>query len=151
MQEEIQTQTRQMLCKARETLESILTAEDMQLAVQANANKIDDAFMYVLAAEIGRAEETDQQERLEQLNALRDLLVSEAESQTPPEVQLLNWLVRAESEEEMRQLVDENRELLSPDLIAVVEALHDQAQSTGHQELNDRLAEVKTLLLAELE
>lgn len=150
MQEEMQAQTRQVLGEAQETLEAILAAEDMQQAFQANANKVDDAFMYVLAGEIGRAEETNQQDRLEKLNALRDLLVSEAESQTPPEVQLLNWLVRAESEDEMRQLVDENRELLSPDLVAVVEALQEQAQSSGQQELLDRLSDVKSLLLDEL-
>ena len=150
MQEEMQAQTRQVLGEAQETLEAILAAEDMQQAFQANANKVDDAFMYVLAGEIGRAEETNQQDRLEKLNALRDLLVAEAESQTPPEVQLLNWLVRAESEDEMRQLVDENRELLSPDLVAVVEALQEQAQSAGQQELLDRLSDVKSVLLDEL-
>lgn len=150
MQEEMQAQTRQVLGEAQETLEAILAAEDMQQAFQANANQVDDAFMYVLAGEIGRAEETNQQDRLEKLNALRDLLVSEAESQTPPEVQLLNWLVRAESEDEMRQLVDENRELLSPDLVEVVEALQEQAQSAGQQELLDRLSDVKSILLDEL-
>jgi hypothetical protein len=150
MQEEMQAQTRQVLGEAQETLEAILAAEDMQQAFQANANKVDDAFMYVLAGEIGRAEETNQQDRLEKLNALRDLLVAEAESQTPPEVQLLNWLVRAESEDEMRQLVDENRELLSPDLVAVMEALQEQAQSSGQQELLDRLSDVKIILLDEL-
>ena len=104
----------------------------------------------MLAGETGRAEETNQQERLDKLNELRDLLVAQAESQTPPEVRLLNQLVRAESEEEMRQLADENRELLSPDLVAVVDALQDQAVTTGQQELQDRLSAVKSLLLEEI-
>jgi hypothetical protein len=149
MQEEIQAQTRQILGTAQETLENILAAEDMEQALMQNINKIDDAFMYVLAGETARAEETDQQERLEKLNGLRDLLVSEAESQSPPEVRLLNKLVGAESEEERRELVEENRELLSPDLVAVIDALQDQAESTGQEELNNRLAAVKALLVEE--
>lgn len=150
IQEDVQAQTRQVLGEAQETLNSILASDDMKETLNANINKIDDAFMYVLAGEIGRAEETNQQDRLEQLEALRDLLVAEAESQTPPEVRLLNDLVRAESEDEMRQLVDDNRDLLSPDLVAVVDALQDQAGTSGQQELVERLSGVKSLLLAEL-
>ena len=147
LQEEIEAQTRQMVGEAQETLESILAAEDMQQALRANLNELDDAFMYVLAGESSRAEESNQQDRLEKLNQLRDLLVEEAESQTPPEVQLLNKLVRAGSEEEMRQLAEGNRDLLSQELVAVVDALQDQAVSTGQQELLDRLSAVKRLLV----
>jgi hypothetical protein len=149
MQEEIQTQTRQILGQAQETLENILAAEDMQQALKKDINKIDDAFMYVLAGEISRAEETNQPERLHKLNELRDLLVMEAESQTPPEVQLLNKLVSAQSEEERRQLIEDNRELVSPELVAVIDALQDQAGTAGQQELQDRLSAVKALLMEE--
>jgi hypothetical protein len=150
MQEEIQAQTRQILGAAQEALENILAAENMEQALMKNINKIDDAFMYVLAGETARAEETNQQERLDKLNALRDLLVSEAESQSPPEVRLLNKLVGAESEEERRELIEENRELLSSDLVAVIDALQDQTESTGQEELNKRLAAVKALLVEEI-
>lgn len=150
MQEEIQSQTRQMVGEAQETLEAILAAENMQQALKNNLNKLDDAFMYVLSGEISRAEETNQQERLDQLNELRDLLVLEAESQTPPEVQLLNKLVSAQSEEERRQLIEDNRELLSPELVAVIDALLEQAGSAGQQELRDRLSAVKSLLVEEV-
>jgi hypothetical protein len=150
MQEEIQAQTRQLVGQAQETLELILAAEDMEQVLKKNINKIDDAFMYVLAGEIARAEETGQEDRLEKLNALSNLLVSEAESQSPPEVRLLNKLVGAESDEERRKLVEENRELLSPDLIAVIDALQDQAESSGQEGLQDRLSVVKTLLVEEI-
>jgi hypothetical protein len=150
MQEEIQNQTRQIVGEAQETLESILTAENMQQALKKNLNKLDDAFMYVLAGEISRAEETNQQERLNQLNELRDLLVQEAESQTPPEVQFLNKMVSAQSDEERRQLIEDNRELLSPELVAVIDALQEQAGSAGQQELKDRLSAVKSLLIEEV-
>lgn len=151
LQEEIEAQTRQMLAEAEETLESVLAAEDMMQALQANANKIDDAFMYVLSAEVGRAEEANDEERLESLNSLRSLLVSDAEGQAPPEVILLNQLVRAESEDEMRQLVEENRELVTPDLVVVIDALQDQAGTSGQQELIDRLDRVKVVLLDEID
>ena len=151
MQEEAQEQTRRVLGAAQETLEAILSAEDTRQALNANIDKLDDAFMYVLAAEVARAQEGDDAARLEKLNALRDLLVEEAESQTPPEVRLLNKLVRAETAEEMDQIAEDNLGLLSPDLVAVIDALQDQAHSTGQQELLDRLSAVKRLLLDKLE
>ncbi|MEJ2751487.1 MAG: hypothetical protein P8169_02190, partial [Chloroflexota bacterium] len=151
MQEDAQEQTRQVLGAAQETLEAILSAEDIKQALNANMESLDDAFMYVLAAEIARAQETNDAARLEKLNSLRDLLVEEAESQTPPEVRFLNKLVRAETAEEMEQVADDNLGLLSPDLVAVIDALQDQAQSTGQQELLDRLSAVKRLLLEKLE
>lgn len=151
LQEEVQTQTREMLAEAEETLESVLAADDMMQGLQANMNKINDAFMYVLSAEIGRAEEANDQERFEKLGSLRDLLTSDPEGQAPPEIQLLNQLVRAESEDEMRQLVEENREMVSPDLVAVIEALQEQAGTTGQQELIDRLDRVKIVLLDEID
>jgi hypothetical protein len=150
MQEEIQTQTRQILGKAQETLENILAAEDMEQALKNDINKVDDAFMYVFSGETARAEETGQQDRLDKLNALRELLVSQAESQSPPEVRLLNKLVGAESQDDRRKLIEENQELLSPDLIAVIDALQDQAESTGQEELQDRLSAVKLLLVEEI-
>ncbi len=151
MQEDAQEQTRQVLGAALETLEAILSAEEMQQAVQANINKLDDAFMYVLAGETARAGEAEDAARLEKLNSLRDLLVEEAESQTPPEVRVLNQLVRAETAEEREQIAQDNLGLLTPDLVTVIDALQDQAQSSGQQELLERLSKVKRLLLDKLE
>ncbi len=151
LQEQIQEQTRQVLGEAESTLEAILSAEDRMQALQANINKLDDAFMYVLSMEIARAEQEGDQERLEELEGVRDLLVEQVESQTPPEIQFLNQLVRAASEEEMEQLIEENMDLVSPDLVAVVDALQDQAGTSGQSELVDRLLQVKRVLLSETE
>jgi len=151
MQEEIQDQTRQILGEAQKVLETILAADDMQNALEKNINKIDDAFMYVLSGETARAEDMGPQDRLDKLNALRELLVSEAESQSPPEIRLLNNLVGAESEEARWQLIEDNRELLSPDLVAVIDALQEQAESTGQEELQNRLSAVKALLVEEID
>ena len=150
MQEDVQAQTRQILGEAGETLEAILSAEDMGEALEANIQAVDDAFMYVLAAEMARAQDEGQQDRAEKLAQLREMIVELLSSQTPPEVQLLNQLVRAESDDAMRELIEGNREMLSEELIQVIEALQDQAESSGQQDLYERLANVKRVLRAEL-
>lgn len=150
LQENVQSQTRQLLAEAEQTLATIFAAEDTIAALRANSESLDDAFMYVLAAAIGQAERAEEEERLRRLVAIRDLIVEELESQTPPEVRLLNRLVSATSEEDIRSLIEENRELLSDELVQVVEALEDQTESSGQQELNQRLSNVKRILMAEL-
>ncbi len=99
-------------------------------------NNFDDAFMYVLSAEINRAEENKDKDRLERLNQVRELIVKEAEGQTPPEIQLLTSLMYAESDEQTQLLLDENQELLSADLVTVVDMLQDQVRDSGQKELN---------------
>ena len=64
----------------------ILAAEDMEQELQANMDAVDDAFMYVLAAEMSQAEEAGDDERLDRANRLRDLIVEQIEGQTPPEL-----------------------------------------------------------------
>lgn len=149
VREEVQTQTRQILDDAGEILDVILDADNMKQSLSEHLDSIDDAFMYVLAARMDRAESQGSTEELEKLNQLRELIVEQIEGQTPPEVQLLNKLVRANSDDERQKLIEENQEMLSPDLITVVDALIEQAESSGQQELADRLNEVGRLLKAE--
>jgi hypothetical protein len=113
-------------------------------------NKFDDALMYVLTAEISRAEQNNEPERLERLNQVRELIINQVEGQTPPEIQLLTKLTYAETDEEMEQLLDQNQDLLSDDLLKVVDLLQDQVKESGQEQLVDRLGRVKGLIAARL-
>ncbi len=150
MQEDLQQASREVVERAQEDLNKILAADDIAQVVQANMNRFDDAFMYVLTAEIAVAEETNDQERLDQLNQVRSLIVEQVEGQTPPEIRLLTDLMYAETDEELQQLLDENEDLLSDDLLKVVDLLQDQIKETGQQETVDRLGQVKGLIAARL-
>lgn len=150
MQEDMQRESQAILQRAQQMLNEILEAEDMLTAVQANVNHIDDAFMYVLAAEIAHAEQSGKEDRLRTLESLQGLILDQAESQTPPEIQLLNDLVTAETEAERQQILDENEDLLSNELIEVINLLQEQMQSAGRDELDGRLASIKELIAARL-
>jgi len=150
MQEEMRRASQQVLQNAQQELENILASSDIEKAVQSGMSKFDDAFMYVLSAEISRAEEDQDKERLERLSQIRDLIVKEAEGQTPPEIQLLTQLMYAESDDQMQLLLDENQELLSADLVKVVDMLQDQVRDSEQTELVDQLGRVKGLITQRL-
>lgn len=150
MQEEMQRASQQIIQRAQEDLTKLLSSSDLEQAVAANMDRIDDAFMYVLSAEIAQAEERGDNERLGQLTEIHSLIVAEAEDQAPPEIQLLTQLMYAETDEEMQQLLDENEELLSDDLIKVVDLLQDQVKESGQEELGEQLGRVKGMIAARL-
>jgi hypothetical protein len=150
MQEEMQQASQKIMQEAQQDLNMILTSDDMEQVVQTNMNKFDDAFMYVLSAEIARAEENKDKERLDKLNQIHALIVEQAEDQAPPEIQLLTQLMYTESDEEMQQLLDDNEELLSDDLLKVVDLLQDQVKESGQEQLVDQLGRVKAMIAAQL-
>lgn len=150
MQQEMQQASRQILQQAQQDLEMILASADLEQAVQANMNSFDEAFMYVLSVEINRAEENSQPERLEKLTQVHQLIAKQVEGQAPPEIQLLTQLAYAETDAQLNQLLDENQDLLSDDLLKIVDLLQDQVRESNQKELVDRLGQVKGLIAARL-
>ena len=146
----LQQQSQQMLETATNTLQSILSAPDKEAAIQENLERIDDAFMYVLSARMAEAEEEGRTAEAQALSELYDLILQQAEGGLPPEIQLLNQLVRVETKAEQEQLIEENEELVSPELLLLLDRVLEQAQDTGQKELNGRLQSVKSLIEARL-
>jgi hypothetical protein len=62
----------------------------------------------------------------------------------------LNELVRSESPEEQVQLLDENEQFVSDDLVELIDQVMQQAGEQGQADLNGRLQSVKTLVQARL-
>jgi hypothetical protein len=50
----------------------------------------------------------------------------------------------------MNQLLDENQDLLSDDMLKIVDLLQDQVKGSGQEQLVDRLGQVKGLIAARL-
>jgi hypothetical protein len=148
--DEIQAQSKRMLDEAEGTLQAILTAEDKPAAIQARMNEIDDAFMYLLSVRLAQADEDGRNDEMRTLNEIHELILKAAESQYPPEILLLNQLMEAPTSEEQQQVLNENQELLSTELVGVVDAVMQQFEEAGQDEVNGRLRQIKSLIEARL-
>ncbi len=146
LQRDMQAQTQQVLQKAQGVLDTLLAANDLDAALRANANHIDDAFMYLLQAEMDQAAQNGDSTRYQALENINDTLLKQIEGSAPPEIQLINNLVRTESEAEQRRLLDENQDLLGPELLEVMDLLQDQVKNSGQPELGARLAALKAMI-----
>ncbi len=148
--EGMQQQSKNMMDAALTTLNTIMTAPDKNQALAENAQHIDDAFMAVLVAKMQEADEKNDLAQFQALNEIHSLIYSQMERTLPPHVQLLNQLVRSDSPEEQAQLLNENEDFVSDELIQLIDQVMEQAGEQGQDELNGRLQSVKTLIQARL-
>jgi hypothetical protein len=146
LQKEMEQRSREIMAEAQSTLNKLLSADDKQAAIRANIRDIDDVFMLLLSATMAQAENKGDTAKLAELREIQDGIIQEVEQQAPPQVRLINQLLKAESDEEMRRLLDENTELLQPQLLEMVGAIADQADETDDEELKSRLGRLETVL-----
>lgn len=147
LQQSLQEQSQQILQQASDTLQRILEAEDQEAAIQENIARIDDAFMYVLSAMTAEAQQQGELERAQALQHVQDLILEEAEKQVPPQIRFINQLVRAESEAEQRQLLEENPEMVTAELVQILDALSQEltAEQQG-SEVADEIQKLKAMV-----
>jgi hypothetical protein len=150
MQREMQAATQQVLQEAQDTLNEILAAENTEEAVADSLDRIDDAFMHVLEARQAHAEQSGRREEAEKLGRIREIIIGLIQGETPPEVRLLTQLVSASTKADREKLMAGAPELVSVQLIEVVDMLRDQANNAGQADLAGRLAEIRTELSARL-
>jgi hypothetical protein len=144
--EAMRKQSEQIIGQAEQLLQQIMAAADREKAVLDNLNRIDDAFMYVLSNYIAQADQRGQTGQAQALNQVYDFIMQQTGQQAPPEVQLLNDLLEAETEMAQAQLLAEHEELLSPELVQVVEMLRERAGEEGQPEMSDKLRRIKTMI-----
>ncbi len=150
IQQDMEAQSRKVVEQASQTLQRILSADDLRQAVRDNLAQIDDSFMYILSASIAQAEERGEQEQAQALIAVYDAIREVLDSQMPPEVQLLNELMSLDSEEAQRQLLDDQSDLLTPEFLDLVKAVSEQAAENDRSDLSDQLAGLQAMIEARL-
>lgn len=148
VQEEVQNAEKQVLQSAKDTLDEILAAPNTEEAMMQNMGRIDDAFLHVLQARMAYAEQTGRQDELDKLDRIQAFLVQQVQGDAPIELQFLNELMMADTAEKQQRLLEDNADLITPDLLAVVDALQKQSQAEGRGELADRLNQLSVQLRA---
>jgi len=147
LQQSLQEQSQQILQQATDTLQRILEADDQEAAIQENIARIDDAFMYVLSAMMAEAQQQGQLEQMQALQNVQNLIMQEAERQVPPQIRFINSLIRAETEAEQRQLLEENPDMVTDELAQILDALSQElaAEQQG-SDMADEIQKLKAMV-----
>jgi hypothetical protein len=150
IQQEMEQRSKGELEKAQKILLSILESNDKVSSVKANLSNIDDTVLYILSASIQQAEQQGDTDRTLALQEIQAIIANEVEQQAPPEIRMVNRLVRAQNLEEQQKILDENSELIRPELVQMLNLLAEDAENRGQEDLRDRLQTISGLLESRL-
>lgn len=150
LQKEMQEATQQVLKEAQDTLDEIIRSDNLDEAVVANMGRIDDAFMHVLEARLIHADQSGRHEEAEKLARIQQVIISQIQGETPPEVQFLTQLISAQTKSDRERLMTASPDMLSAQLIELIDLLREQAAGAGQDDLVNRLGEVKSEITAKL-
>jgi hypothetical protein len=129
--------------EAAALLQEIMESDDLEAAVRDRLPQIDEVFMRILALNIEAAEKGGQTEELERLQQVGNALMSVIQESQPPVVRFINQLVSADYPRGTQALLEENQDMLDPELLEVMDMIHEDLVEGDRQELAQRLAQVR--------
>lgn len=136
---EIQKATEQTARLIQEMVES----DDLENAIRAHLNEVDDMFLSVLAMNLQAAVQAGRSEEAERLNQIGDTLMKLIEESQPPEILFINQLLSTEYPEGTQALLVENRQLVNPQLLELMQLVGQDLADNGRHKVAQRLAQIR--------
>jgi predicted transcriptional regulator len=128
---------------AANLLKKILEARDPEAAIREHIDQVDDAFFLVLSANIQRAKEENREDVAQALQQVADVIIRLMEDQLPPEVRLINRLLSAPYPDGTRQVLEAQRDMVTPEFVAGLDEVALELEQAGNDELANHMRQVK--------
>lgn len=129
---------------AAQLLAAMLSAgENLDALIQESLPLLDDTFLAVLQANIQEAERQKNIQASAQLKALYERIINALRANMRPELQFINDLLAASSEEEARQMIAEQADTYGAPLLEMMQAVEELLASRGEENVRQRLASLR--------
>ncbi len=142
--QQLDAATRESFREATDLLSQILGSPNPRSAVREHADDIDEVFMAVLSLNLQEAEKQNVQDALARLQVIYDEILVIAEEGMPPEIRLINDLLRAPYPDGTRALLKERQGEVTPEVLALMDQLSQQLAEREDAEAAKRLKDIKT-------
>ncbi len=143
--------TQQMDQAAQETLKAasavlreMLSSPNPRSAVHEHLAQVDEAFMAVLSLNMQEAERQGAKEVLARLQVIYDEILSKVEEGMPPEVRLINDLLRTPYPDGTRAMLKAHQGQLTPEVLELMDRLIEELSEQEDQDSAKRLRDIKT-------
>ncbi len=146
LQRQLERISQEIIRRAQQTLVDILKSDDRPEALRRNLAKIDDTFLYVLRSRLDQARQSGDKEQERDLRQIQDQIIRIMEDQAPPQLRLLNQLMRVSEKEDLEALLADNGDLVNDELLEIVNAMIGEAKEASDRTLLKRLADVRALI-----
>lgn len=138
LSEIIDQQSQMRVSGAVQFLQALLTSQNLDEMLQANASLIDETFMAVLSANVQEAERRSDIQASARLKLIYERVVSMIQQTMPAEVQFINQLLTADDANASR-LLSEGLNHFGPGLIEVLRTAADALTEQGRPDLTEKL------------
>jgi hypothetical protein len=142
LREKLDASTKAALDQRSALLREIVVGENLDEAVQAHLDELDEVFFSVLETNLQAAEQQKQQAMFDRLQAVADAINRSISASQPPEVRLVNALLSVAYPDETRKLLEANRKAFSPQLLNWMQAVAQDLRQDGRTDAADQLAKI---------
>ena len=135
MQQESQQSGAAKMEQASAFLQEVLQSMNVEETLRANPTQVGNAFFALIQNQMQQAEAAGAKGAIKRLAAIYEKAVAIMEEHMPEDVRLINRLLSAKGEGDIRQLLQENRSLLTKDFLDNLRALEDRSRQEGQTDL----------------
>ncbi len=147
IREELSQASQAVMGERAELLQKMLGTDNPLVMARSHLSELDDTFAYVLRTELEEARQQGNQQMLDALQKIARVLSQVMEENMPPEVVLARRLLMSPSEEQTRQLLEQNKGLLGAGFFQLLDNLEASTQQEGNADAAAQLAQIRQIAL----
>jgi 5'-deoxynucleotidase YfbR-like HD superfamily hydrolase len=134
VRDRIDEETRALYEERSALLRDLLLSEDTETLARQRFAELDRAFLGLLTSNLEEAQAEGNEEATRSLQAIWDLVFHLMEETLPPEIRFLNQLMNTEDETEIDSVLQENRTLVTEQLVRLIEKMESGMREEGAPE-----------------
>jgi hypothetical protein len=125
-------------------LQAALDSPDPAQTLRQRQDEVDLVFMTILGAALRQAQENSAQEKVEQLLALNETVLSILQEGLPPQLRMVNELLDADYPQETLKILQERNAQLDAEMLDLLETLAADLESQGRKDAAQKLAQIRS-------
>lgn len=142
LREKLDSATKALFDERNELLRQIIVSDNLDEAVRAHLDELDEVFFSVLETNLQAAQQSGQRATFDRLQAVADAVSRAIAAAQPPEVRFLNALLSAPYPDETRKILQANRKALSSQLMDWMRSMAEDLRQDGRAEVADQLTKI---------
>ena len=146
--EEADRDAQQALEKASNLLQELLTAPDVEKAVEEHLPEMDDVFFFLLSSQLKEARQKGLKDLADRLELVWRTVERKVRGDVPPEMDFLERLFYLSYPEETKQFLLKNREMLTPEVLELMKVLAEDLEKRGITEGAQHLRQIRAQAMA---
>ena len=113
---------------------------DIEGAIRANLDQIDDLFLNTVALNLQAAEQAGRSEEAKKLELIGDVLMKLIQESQPAEIRLINELLASDYPEGTQAVLEKNRQQVDAQLLEIMRLVGDDLSQSGQDDAAQRVA-----------